>query len=84
MFSKEGHPTHSHPLRRTTGRCRGFPGGNSPKTRRYSDDPGVAGGPRCVYAWLRWPFIVTWAGELGMSGQQAVAMCTGEGERADG
>ena len=32
----------------------------------------------------RWPFIVTWAGELGLSGQQAVAMCTGEGERAGG
>ena len=27
----------------------------------------------------RWPFIVAWAAELGLSGQRAVAMCTGEG-----
>ena len=25
-----------------------------------------------------WPFIVAWAGELGLSGQEAVALCTGE------
>jgi hypothetical protein len=30
----------------------------------------------------QWPFIVAWAGELGLSGQEAVAMCTaGEDER---
>ena len=31
-----------------------------------------------------WPFIATWASELGMKGSDAVAMCTGEGGRADG
>lgn len=32
----------------------------------------------------RWPFIVAWAGELSLKGTEAVAMCTGEGGRADG
>ncbi len=28
----------------------------------------------------RWPFIVAWAGELGLSGQEAVAMCSAREE----
>ena len=31
----------------------------------------------------RWPFIAAHAGELGLSGQEAVRLVTGEGDRID-